>query len=593
MSDSSYNFDSSPFDSSSFDSMSDTAGHYHSHHFEDSHEPVGQHHYEQMERYRRHAKHAKNGKDYLEPYEECVDGHLYMDRKDSWLYFKPEGCKDPYRVVCCKDGATGAPGMTSKASDPCGMKGATGATGPTGPQGPPGPASGPARGMKSGSGLQGQKGQRGEAGPRGNQGLPGKAGPRGKPGQRGPNGLRGPQGPAGKAGPPGARGRQGPRGEAGAQGSVGKEGPVGPPGIQGPRGEAGKDGEGFSYRRDWHASEEYEENDVVTHDGNVYVCVEDCSKKTPVTNTKHWHLMIPCGAQGLGLNFRQEWNADEDYQTNDLVVHQQCLYICLTDTKRKTPPERNNDWYLVLQPYTISDGADGASPAFRGEWSNRVKYQTNNIVRYANACYIAVQDSLKKTPTEHTDSWQLLVSDGAGASAGAAPTRAVDAEDKDNSFAVIEEPRSTGSSAPLFYGILTKDLDVKQGRNAKDIKFSAYRHNEDYFSYDRKHLSLTRVGFYRVTYNVAYVAGEKFKLNMYFDTDTSITTSETVCRVEDDEEHSVNHSFLIHIDEDDTDRDLHLFYINKNEPEDDVDEDGVKATIIADKTWLSVEYIGA
>ncbi|MDO9796278.1 ESPR-type extended signal peptide-containing protein [Glaesserella parasuis] len=85
----------------------------------------------------------------------------------------------------------------------------------------------------------------GAKGDRGEQGIPGVAGPKGDRGEvgsmgpAGPKGDTGQRGETGPAGPAGARGEQGPKGE---QGPTGPQGPQGIAGIQGPKGERGETG---------------------------------------------------------------------------------------------------------------------------------------------------------------------------------------------------------------------------------------------------------------------------------------------------------------------------------------------------------------
>ena len=81
---------------------------------------------------------------------------------------------------------------------------------------------------------------------KGEQGIPGPAGPQGIQGIPGPTGQQGPQGEPGKQGPQGETGAQGPQGERGPQGIQGPQGDQGipgPTGEQGPQGEQGPKGE--------------------------------------------------------------------------------------------------------------------------------------------------------------------------------------------------------------------------------------------------------------------------------------------------------------------------------------------------------------
>jgi hypothetical protein len=79
-----------------------------------------------------------------------------------------------------------------------------------------------------------QKGEQGVPGPAGPKGEVGPAGPHGDVGPVGPNGEVGPAGPAGPKGDAGQAGTEGEAGPAGPKGDSGREGPQGPKGDRGP-----------------------------------------------------------------------------------------------------------------------------------------------------------------------------------------------------------------------------------------------------------------------------------------------------------------------------------------------------------------------
>ena len=47
-----------------------------------------------------------------------------------------------------------------------------------------------------------------------------------------------------------------------------------------------------------------------------------------------------------------------------------------------------------------------------GDWSSTTAYEINTIIRYQNATYIALQDSIGQEPYEGSVYWKLIVKDG-------------------------------------------------------------------------------------------------------------------------------------------------------------------------------------
>jgi hypothetical protein len=74
---------------------------------------------------------------------------------------------------------------------------------------------------------------------KGEQGVPGPAGPKGEVGPAGPTGEVGPAGPQGEVGPVGPKGEAGPAGPEREAGPAGPKGDSGPEGPRGPKGDRG------------------------------------------------------------------------------------------------------------------------------------------------------------------------------------------------------------------------------------------------------------------------------------------------------------------------------------------------------------------
>lgn len=172
-----------------------------------------------------------------------------------------------------------------------GEKGDTGDTGPTGPTGAAGPtgSTGPA-GPTGSTGPTGPAGADGETGPAGADGDAGPKGDTGDTGSQGPKGDTGNTGATGPTGPTGATGAAGAAGSKGDTGDTGPTGPTGPTGATGPAGADGTDGvdgtDGPVWKGEWNSADDYDENDIVGHEGSSYIAIVDIvgSSATPVAS---------------------------------------------------------------------------------------------------------------------------------------------------------------------------------------------------------------------------------------------------------------------------------------------------------------------
>lgn len=167
--------------------------------------------------------------------------------------------------------------------------------GDPGEQGPVGPR-----------GPIGLRGPQGEVGPKGDKGDTGERGPQGLKGEKGDKGDTGPEGPRGVDGAPGAqgaRGDRGPQGDPGKDGRPGKDGKDGKDGRDGAQGLAGADGNdgspGINWRGQWDEDEEYEVGDAVRQSGSSYIAVNESKGKSPLAEKGYWDLIALNGAQGF------------------------------------------------------------------------------------------------------------------------------------------------------------------------------------------------------------------------------------------------------------------------------------------------------
>ena len=155
-------------------------------------------------------------------------------------------------------------------------------------------------------------------------------GERGEPGTKGEPGEPGPKGEPGEPGPKGEPGSPGAKGEPGAPGKTGAKGEPGAPGNNGRDGRDGQDAKPFCFKGHYQPGR-YEPMDWVTYQGSSYVCLVD-TESPP--DTDDW----TCLARGGGLRWRRSWNPRVRYYADDIVKHNERVYVVLKDNTGQEPP---------------------------------------------------------------------------------------------------------------------------------------------------------------------------------------------------------------------------------------------------------------
>ena len=144
------------------------------------------------------------------------------------------------------------------------------------------------------AGVQGLQGNTGAQGVQGTQGINGLQGVQGTEGHYGVDGS---QGTTGTQGTQGVKGLQGVQGTNGIQGFDGTQGTQGIQGTQGTEGTQGIQGTGFTFRGSYLTATNYFVNDVVTDNGQTWLCIQTIDSVVPSEST-WWTLWAAKGIQG-------------------------------------------------------------------------------------------------------------------------------------------------------------------------------------------------------------------------------------------------------------------------------------------------------
>lgn len=161
----------------------------------------------------------------------------------------------------------------------------------------------------------------------------------------------------------------------------------------------------FHYEGDWDAGTTYQQNNIVSYVVGgltfLYLATSNPPVGTLPTNTTYWRVLTMRGQQGIsgvGLSYRQAWVNSNVYEINDAVTHDGGLWMSLQDNNQGVVPGTNNQiWRLIMTLdatiYPIRD----TPPTVQGEnalWFNTsgtppAYYRLDTLVNPATAADIA------------------------------------------------------------------------------------------------------------------------------------------------------------------------------------------------------------
>ena len=151
--------------------------------------------------------------------------------------------------------------------------------------------------------------------------------------------------------------------------------------------------EGRAFIGPWTSNSVYEPNNLVSHGGNLYLCLVSHTSSTYFnTNINNWEVFA------IGQNFRNNWAAATRYSVGDVIRYNGYTYQCVLEHTASSISNGigagNNDasddstsetWTIVVENYT-----------YVGEYQSSIRYRKNDLVKYGG--------SILKCIIEHTSS---------------------------------------------------------------------------------------------------------------------------------------------------------------------------------------------
>lgn len=140
----------------------------------------------------------------------------------------------------------------------------------------------------------------------------------------------------------------------------------------------------------WAASTYFNKADLVTVNGNVYICTTPhTSSSTWLADISNWTLYVP------GVKFRGVWTTSTQYYVNDLIKFGADIYICVTANTDSTFTPTN--WTMFVQ------GLE-----YQNTWNSSTTYAIGDQVTYGGYVYNAIAINVNQTPSTATGYWTVV-----------------------------------------------------------------------------------------------------------------------------------------------------------------------------------------
>lgn len=104
------------------------------------------------------------------------------------------------------------------------------------------------------------------------------------------------------------------------------------------------------YLTNFNTTIQYEINNMVMYNDNVYYCKAKPPIGTLPTNETYWLNLVLKGKQGnpsLGVNYKGGWFSTTQYVKYDMVVYQNKLYVAKVSNLNSTPNTDITNWLFV------------------------------------------------------------------------------------------------------------------------------------------------------------------------------------------------------------------------------------------------------
>lgn len=145
------------------------------------------------------------------------------------------------------------------------------------------------------------------------------------------------------------------------------------------------------WKGEWTSEQYFCVNDLVTLNGSIHVCIQDCNNYLPTDYPEHWGLLFSgSGSQGAqgdpGLSAYQIWlNLGNSGSEQDFI----------------------NSFHGAQGETGQAGSVNG-----RGQWDYSTYYYRNDVVAYNGGSYLAINDNSYQYPDWNNGTWLQLAAQG-------------------------------------------------------------------------------------------------------------------------------------------------------------------------------------
>ena len=153
--------------------------------------------------------------------------------------------------------------------------------------------------------------------------------------------------------------------------------------------------DGFQFEDSWNDATRYEEGDIVSYGGYIYVSKTHNIAQTPSLNSNDWGVLT------TGFKVAGEWNDSTNYKVGDVVQYGGNAYVAKLDTFNEHPSTTTATWDLIVKGFN-----------WRSAWVNTgTDYRLGDVVKRGLSSYICILDhaaSSGKDPQTNPTYWQSI-----------------------------------------------------------------------------------------------------------------------------------------------------------------------------------------
>lgn len=105
----------------------------------------------------------------------------------------------------------------------------------------------------------------------------------------------------------------------------------------------------FTYKGVWSSATNYEFQNMVTYNGDLYLQIKEAGVGIIPTNTTYWQKISTKGDKGdvgLGISLKGVYNATATYVIGDAVTYNGNVYYCVLNTTAGTAPTNGTYWHI-------------------------------------------------------------------------------------------------------------------------------------------------------------------------------------------------------------------------------------------------------